>query len=113
MVDGHPASLSTAVAEHSRPTDGDIVVREQRRGQSLAYLLRAQPGPDQIIVWSRDTALAQAQSIANRRRVRAWLTVDGQAHVPLEEVFTSRRDVPRNPHGNTRTDARSLRPSVI
>lgn len=112
MIDVHPVDAPTGVVERARPVDGDIVVHEQRRGHLLVYLLRARPGPYQIMVPSRDTALAQTQVIANRLGVRAWLTTDGQAHVPLEEVFASRRDVPRNPHWNTRTNARSLRPSV-
>ena len=87
MIEMHAAGDSTPIIDGSRPSDGDIVVREQRRGQMLVYLLRSQPGPDQIIVLSRDTALAQARSIATRVHVRAWLTIDGHAHLPLDHDF--------------------------
>ena len=72
------------MSDPSRPADGDIVVHEQRRGHLVVYFLRAQPGPDQVMVRCRETALEQAASIATRRRVRAWLTMDGQVPLPLE-----------------------------
>ncbi len=82
MVEVPPLSPAAMLADSARPMDGDIVVREQRRGQRLVYLLRSQPGPDQVVVSSRATALAQARSIALRVHVRAWLTVDGHAPQP-------------------------------
>ena len=72
------------MSDPSRPADGDIVVREQRRGQAVLYFLRSQPGPDQVMVPCRETALAQAAMIARRRHVRAWLTADGQVPLPFE-----------------------------
>jgi hypothetical protein len=72
------------MSDPSRPADGDIVVREQRRGHFVVYFLRAQPGPDQVVVRCRETALEQAASIATRRHVRAWLTTEGQVPVPLD-----------------------------
>lgn len=83
MVEVPPLNPEALLADSARPMDGDIVVREQQRGPRLVYLLRSQPGPDQIVVSSRATALAQARSIALRVRVRAWLTVDGHAPLPL------------------------------
>jgi hypothetical protein len=79
------------MTDGSRPADGDIVVREQHRGQLVVYLLRSQPGPDQVIVRCRETALEQAASIANRQHVRAWLTIDGEAPTPLEPFTDSMR----------------------
>ena len=72
------------MSDPSRPADGDIVVREQRRGRGMVYFLRAQPGPDQIEVGCRETALKDAATIADRRHVRAWLSEDGRAPMPLE-----------------------------
>ncbi|MNC86995.1 hypothetical protein D3C83_26890 [compost metagenome] len=83
MVEVPPLSPEAMLSDSARPMDGDIVVREQQRGQRRVYLLRSQPGPDQIVVSSRATAFAQARSIALRVRVRAWLTVDGHAPLPL------------------------------
>jgi hypothetical protein len=74
------------MTDSSRPAAGDIVVCQQERNKLLVYILRPATGPDQVIVHSRQTALEQAASIAHRRQVRAWLTIDGCDHIPLEHL---------------------------
>ena len=73
--------------EGSQPAHNDIVVCQQRRGPLFVYVLRGARGPDQILVRSLDTALDQAAVIASRQRVRAWLTSNGQDHIPLDQVL--------------------------
>jgi hypothetical protein len=75
------------MTDASRPAHDDIVVCQQQRGQLFVYILRGARSPDQVLVQSRETAFEQAASIARRQRVRAWLTSDGQDHIPLDQVF--------------------------
>ena len=57
----------------SRPDDGDIVIRYEQRGDQGVFLLRAAPGPDQYVVHTRDAAVNQALTFAQRERVRVWM----------------------------------------
>ena len=66
------------------PEDGDIVVREEKRG-TLVYVLHTAPGADQYEFRSREEGTAQAVALAKREHVRAWLTDEGYDFVLLED----------------------------
>jgi hypothetical protein len=61
------------------PEDGDIVVREEKRGGTQVYVLHTAPRADQYEFLSREEGIAQAVALAKRERVRAWLTNEGYA----------------------------------
>jgi hypothetical protein len=67
------------------PEDGDIVVREEKRGGTLVYVLHTAPGVDQYEFRRREEGIAQAVALAKREHVRAWLTDEGYAFVLLED----------------------------
>lgn len=74
------------MATHSTPEDGDIVVRHGQRDGKYVYLLRTAPGPDQIVVQTRNDAVAQAVTWAKRQQVRVWMT-NGDSDFTLLEDF--------------------------
>jgi hypothetical protein len=63
-----------AVMERSTPEDGDVVVQQDTRDGRCIFVLHIAPGPDQLLLHSRDTALAAARGFATRQQVRVWLT---------------------------------------
>ena len=65
--------------------DGDIVVREEKRGGTLVYVLHTAPGADQYEFRRREEGIAQAVALAKREHVRAWLTDEGDDVVLLED----------------------------
>jgi hypothetical protein len=67
------------------PEDGDIVVREEKRGGTQVYVLHTAPRADQYEFLSREEGIAQAVALAKRERVRAWLTNEGYDFVLLED----------------------------
>jgi len=67
------------------PEDGDIVMREEKRGGTLVYVLHTAPGADQYEFRRRDEGIAQAVALAEREHVRAWLTDEGYDFVLLED----------------------------
>ncbi len=67
------------------PEDGDIVVREEKRGATLVYVLHTAPGADQYEFRRREEGIAQAVALAKREHVRAWLTDEGYDFVLLED----------------------------
>ena len=67
------------------PEDGDIVMREEKRGGTLVYVLHTAPGADQYEFRRRDEGIAQAVALAKREHVRAWLTDEGYDFVLLED----------------------------
>jgi hypothetical protein len=73
------------VASRSTPEDGDLVVREEERERRRVYLLHTAPGPAQVLLRSREEAIAKALTFAERERVRAWLTDEGDDFVLLED----------------------------
>ena len=78
------------------PEDGDVVIREARGSERRVYTLRTCPGPDQLLVRSRDEALAKAVDFARRACVRVWL--DNEVDCILLEDFSVRERVfQRNP----------------
>lgn len=66
------------------PQDGDIVVREEQRGESQVYVLHTAPRADQYEFHRREEGIAQAVALARRDDVRAWLTDEGYDFVLLE-----------------------------
>lgn len=67
------------------PEEGDIVIREDMRGGRV-FVLHAAPGPEQVVLQSRDAAITQAVAVAKRERVRVWFT-DGDHDFRLLENF--------------------------
>ena len=67
------------------PEDGDVVVRQETQGKRLIYLLRIDPGGDQLCFGTRDEAVAQAVAFAKRQHARAWFT--NHDHVVLLGTF--------------------------
>ena len=64
---------------------GDIVVRQETRQQRCIYILRIDPGEDQLCFWTRDEAVAQAVAFAKRQHARAWFS--DRDHVVLLGSF--------------------------
>lgn len=55
------------------PSDGDILIRPERRTRGYAFFLRALPGPEQFALPTRDAAVATAMKVARREHVCAWI----------------------------------------
>jgi len=70
----------------STPEDGDVVVREEMRDGRRVYVLHTAPGPGQILLRTRDAALAQARKFARHQGVRVWLA-DGDVEFALVDDF--------------------------
>ena len=68
------------------PEDGDIVVREQTRDGKWIHVLHTAGGPDQVLLRTRDEAIAQACGMARMWHVRAWLANGDEDFVLLEDV---------------------------
>ena len=95
------------MSTRSTPEDGDIVVREEQREAALVYVLHAAPGADQYLLRMRHEAVLQAQTFAQRERVRAWLTTDeGYDFVLLEDFRPT-------PTGSDNNDERAARVDVL
>jgi len=82
---GVPSRERAVMPTRSTPQDGDIVVREEKRGGTLAYVLHTAPGADQYEFRRREEGIAQALALAKRQCVRAWLTDEGYDFVLLED----------------------------
>ncbi len=67
------------------PQDGDIVIRQETRADSVVYVLHTATGPDQYVRRTREEAVAQAGMVAKRQGVRTWLTDEGYDFVLLED----------------------------
>ena len=67
------------------PQSGDIIVRQEHRDDGVVYVLHTASRPDQMVVRSRDEAVAQALAIAARQRRRAWFTNDAREFTPLDD----------------------------
>jgi hypothetical protein len=57
-----------AMVARSVPENGDIVVRQETRGDALVYI----SGPDQCLLHTREDAVAHAETFAKSADVRAW-----------------------------------------
>jgi len=66
------------------PETGDIIVRQKQHEDGLVYVLHTASRPDQIVVRSREEAIAHAAELARRERVNAWFTIDGHEFTPLK-----------------------------
>ena len=59
------------------------MVRPETRDGMVVYILRTAPGTDQYLLRTREDAVVQALTFAERQGVQAWL-IDGNDHcVPL------------------------------
>jgi hypothetical protein len=80
-----PARERAVMPPRSTPENGDIVVREEKRGGTLVYVLHTAPGADQYEFRRRDEGIAQALALAKRQCARAWLTDEGYDFVLLDD----------------------------
>jgi hypothetical protein len=64
------------------PQPGDIVIRESSRDGAIVFVLHTVPGPDQMIVPTRNEAVQRARLFAARQSVRVWLA-NGETELKL------------------------------
>ncbi len=62
------------VGRCSIPEHGDLVIAQGTRDELGVYIVRSTPGPDQLVVGTRDAALEHARRFAKHQHVRVWLT---------------------------------------
>ena len=67
----------------TKPENGDVVVRQETRDRTIVYVLRTTPGTDQYLLRTREEAVGQAMTFAERHGVRAWLSDESDHCVPL------------------------------
>lgn len=67
---------------------GDIVVARRYQTGDWVYVLHIVHGRDQVLVRSRDDAVAEAIAFARRERVRAWIADDHDAYQLLDDFRT-------------------------
>lgn len=65
------------------PEKGDVLVRRETRDGVVVYILRTAPGIDQYLLRTREDAVVQAVTFAERQGVRAWLIDESDHYVPL------------------------------
>lgn len=65
------------------PENGDVLVRQETRDGMVVYILRTALGTDQYLLRTREEAVMQALTFAERQGVRAWLIDDSDHYVPL------------------------------
>jgi Protein of unknown function (DUF2934) len=80
-----PSRQGDVLPTRTIPEDADIVVHEEDREGTLAYVLHTASGADQYLLRTCDEAVGQAVTFAKRQHVRAWLTDDGYDFVLLED----------------------------
>jgi hypothetical protein len=71
------------MSARTSPENGDILVRQETRDGMVVYVLRTAPGTDQYLLRTREDAVVQALTFAERQGVRAWLIDDSDHYVPL------------------------------
>jgi hypothetical protein len=84
------------------PSGGDVVVRQETRDGTVVFVLRTAHGTDQFLLRTREEAVAQAVTFANRQGVRAWLSGRSGDWLPLgtaTEVESVRPGRQRGPRG--------------
>ena len=69
----------------SVPENGDIIIRQETRGDALVYILHTAAGSDQYLLHTRDEAVAQAETFAKSAGVRAWFVRGESDFVRLGE----------------------------
>lgn len=95
--------------------DGDVVVREEERAGLLVYVLSTASGPGQVLVRSREDAVAQAVTFAERQHVRVWLTALNSDFTLLED-FRALHARPDHRQSEAALDwhiAKTVRPNVL
>src|SRR6266852_2111397 len=85
MGRGLPSRHGDVMPRRTTPEDGDIVVREELRGETPVYVLYIAPGADQNEFRRRGEAIAQALALGERHYVRAWLTDERYDFLLLED----------------------------
>ena len=70
-------------AVRTQPESGDAVVRSEPREGTVVYVLRTTPGIVRYLLPTREEAVVQAVTFAERHGVRAWLLEDGGRCTPL------------------------------
>jgi hypothetical protein len=90
FVVGKCLAMEAQMTDRCLPQDGDLVIREDRSDGAVAYILHTAPGADQIVIRTRDGALARARIFAQQHGVRVWLT-DGDDQLTLIEDFRESR----------------------
>jgi hypothetical protein len=69
----------------SIPENGDVVVREDMRNGVRTYILHTFRGAEERTYSSSEQAFADAATLAERDRVRVWLTDEGYDFLLLED----------------------------
>jgi hypothetical protein len=64
------------MAARDVPSNGDIVVREDRRDGAIVYVLGTAFGGDEITTFQYERSVEHALAFARRARVRAWLQTE-------------------------------------
>lgn len=65
------------------PAGTDVVVRQKSGDAAPVYLVGTSSSPDQLILRTRDDAVAHALAFAKLEHVRAWFADGGDAFVLL------------------------------
>lgn len=65
--------------------EGDVVVRREERAGLGVYVLSTASGPGQVLLRSREDAVAQAVTFARWQHVRAWLADDDSDFTLLQD----------------------------
>jgi hypothetical protein len=65
------------------PEKGDVLVGQETRAGTVVYILRTAPGIDQYLLRTREEAVGQAVTFAERQDVRAWMVDEGNYCVAL------------------------------
>jgi phage-related baseplate assembly protein len=68
------------------PEDGDVVIRQVALESTLVYVLHRTSTPNQVLLRTREEAVAQALAFAKRQHVRAWCA-NGDADFVLLGTF--------------------------
>jgi hypothetical protein len=72
------------MSARSIPENGDVVVREELRNGTRTYILHTFPHADERTYGSSEQAFSHATMLAERDRVRVWLTDEGYDFLLLE-----------------------------
>jgi hypothetical protein len=79
----------------STPEEGDLVIRRDMRDGERVYVLHTAPGADQILLRTRDEAIAHATGFAACQGVRVWIKTEGRYSV-LQDFRSVRGDPDRS-----------------
>lgn len=79
------------MSAHTRPLAGDGVVREDQSEGATLYVLRTVPSPGQLLLRTREEAVAQAIRFAANQVVCAWFAGENGDSLMLNDVRMARR----------------------